>query len=36
MTASDGSCEFGMVDVRAKKPLKQPVTLQAIKADPRL
>ncbi len=25
-----------MVDVRAEKPLKHPVTLEAIKAEPRL
>jgi predicted RNA-binding protein with PUA-like domain len=33
---SDPSGKFGMVDVRAVKPLKRPVTLEAIKADPRL
>jgi predicted RNA-binding protein with PUA-like domain len=33
---SDASGKFGMVDVRAKQPLKLPVTLQTIKADPRL
>jgi predicted RNA-binding protein with PUA-like domain len=33
---SDPTGKFGMVDVRAVKPLKTPVTLQAIKADPRL
>ncbi|ACK49895.1 protein of unknown function DUF55 [Methylocella silvestris BL2] len=33
---SDASGKFGMVDVRAKTPLKRPVTLEAIKADPRL
>ncbi len=27
---------FGMVDLRAKKPLKEPVTLAQVKADPRL
>src|SRR6202051_2328204 len=30
---SDPTGKFGMVDVRAKKPLKRPVTLEAIKAD---
>ena len=33
---TDPTGKFGMVDVRAKKPLKNPVTLEAIKADPRL
>lgn len=33
---SDPTGKFGMVDVRAKKALKRPVTLEAIKADPRL
>lgn len=33
---TDSTGKFGMVDVRAKKPLKRPVTLEAIKADPRL
>lgn len=33
---SDESGKFGMVDVRAEKPLKHPVTLEAIKAEPRL
>jgi len=33
---SDATGKFGMVDVRAIKPLKKPVTLEAIKADPRL
>jgi predicted RNA-binding protein with PUA-like domain len=33
---TDPTGKFGMVDVRAVKPLKQPVTLEAIKADPRL
>ncbi|SFK54201.1 EVE domain-containing protein [Methylocapsa palsarum] len=33
---SDPSGKFGMVDVRAVKPLKRPVTLEAIKADERL
>lgn len=32
---SDGSGRFGMVDVRAKKALKRPVTLEEIKADAR-
>ncbi|HEY0146275.1 MAG: EVE domain-containing protein [Methylovirgula sp.] len=34
--ASDESGKFGMVDVRADKPLKHPVTLEAIKAEPHL
>ncbi len=33
---SDESGKFGMVDVRADKPLKHPVTLEAIKAEPHL
>lgn len=33
---SDPSGKFGMVDVRAVKPLKRPVTLEAIKGDARL
>jgi predicted RNA-binding protein with PUA-like domain len=33
---SDPSGKFGMVDVRAVKPFKTPVTLEKIKADPRL
>jgi predicted RNA-binding protein with PUA-like domain len=33
---TDPSGQFGMVDVKAVKPLPQPVTLQAIKAEPRL
>ncbi|MGA2637539.1 EVE domain-containing protein [Methylocella sp.] len=33
---TDPTGKFGMVDVRAVKPLKHPVTLEAIKADPRL
>ena len=33
---TDESGKFGMVDVRALKPLKHPVTLEAIKAEPRL
>jgi predicted RNA-binding protein with PUA-like domain len=32
---SDASGRFGMVEVRAKKPVKRPVTLAEIKADPR-
>ena len=32
---TDASGKFGMVDVRAVKPLKRPVTLAEIKADPR-
>ncbi len=33
---TDPTGKFGMVDVRAVKPLKQPVTLEAVKADARL
>ena len=33
---TDPSGKFGMVDVRAVKPLKRPVTLAQIKAEPRL
>jgi predicted RNA-binding protein with PUA-like domain len=33
---SDPSGKFGMVDVRAVEALKKPVSLDAIKADPRL
>jgi predicted RNA-binding protein with PUA-like domain len=33
---SDKTGVFGMVDVKAVKPLTKPVTLAAIKADPRL
>ncbi|MGD0762603.1 MAG: EVE domain-containing protein [Roseiarcus sp.] len=33
---SDESGKFGMVDVKAVKPLPTPVTLEAVKADPRL
>jgi predicted RNA-binding protein with PUA-like domain len=33
---SDSSGRFGMVDVKAGTPLKTPVTLAAIKADPAL
>ena len=33
---SDKSGRFGMVDVKAVKPMKRPVTLAAIKAEPRL
>jgi predicted RNA-binding protein with PUA-like domain len=32
---TDASGKFGMVDVRAVEPLKRPVTLEEIKADPR-
>ncbi|HER20490.1 MAG TPA: EVE domain-containing protein [Chromatiales bacterium] len=33
---SDSSGRFGMVDVRAVKPMNRPVTLADIKAEPRL
>jgi predicted RNA-binding protein with PUA-like domain len=33
---TDATGRFGMVDVRAKKALKRPVSLEAIKDDPRL
>lgn len=33
---SDESGKFGMVDVRAVKPMPKPVTLAQIKAEPRL
>lgn len=33
---SDASGKFGMVDVRAQEPFEKPVTLDAIKKDPRL
>jgi predicted RNA-binding protein with PUA-like domain len=33
---TDKSGTFGMVDVRAEQPLKKPVGLAAIKAEPRL
>jgi len=33
---SDASGRFGMVDVAAVRPVGRPVTLQEIKADPRL
>jgi predicted RNA-binding protein with PUA-like domain len=33
---TDPSGKFGMVDVRAVEALKKPVTLDSIKADPRL
>jgi predicted RNA-binding protein with PUA-like domain len=33
---SDASGRFGMVDVKAVKPLPEPVTLEAIKAQPEL
>ncbi len=32
---TDASGKFGMVDVRAVEPLKRPVSLSEIKADPR-
>jgi predicted RNA-binding protein with PUA-like domain len=32
---TDSTGKFGMVDVRAVEPLKRPVTLDEIKADPR-
>jgi predicted RNA-binding protein with PUA-like domain len=33
---SDASGKFGMVDIKAVKPLPRPVTLEAVKADKRL
>jgi predicted RNA-binding protein with PUA-like domain len=33
---SDETGKFGMVDFRAVKPLKKPISLAAIKAEPRL
>ena len=33
---TDPTGRFGMVDLRAVEPLKRPVTLEAIKAEPRL
>lgn len=33
---TDASGKFGMVDIRAVRPLPQPVTLEAVKAEPRL
>ncbi len=33
---TDKTGTFGMVDVRADKPLKKPVSLAAVKAEPRL
>ncbi|GEP01378.1 EVE domain-containing protein [Methylobacterium haplocladii] len=33
---TDASGRFGMVDIKAVKPLPKPVTLDAIKAEPRL
>ncbi|WP_029004041.1 EVE domain-containing protein [Azorhizobium doebereinerae] len=33
---SDATGKFGMVDIKAVKPLKSPVTLATIKAEPRL
>ena len=34
--SSDPTGKFGMVDIRAAEALKKPVSLGAIKADPRL
>jgi len=33
---SDESARFGMVDVKAVKPVNRPVTLAEVKAEPRL
>jgi predicted RNA-binding protein with PUA-like domain len=33
---SDETARFGMVDIRPLRPVRQPVTLQQIKAEPRL
>jgi len=33
---SDAAGKFGMVDIKAVKPLAKPVTLEAVKAEPRL
>jgi len=33
---SDASGKFGMVDIKAVKPVPKPVTLEAAKAEPRL
>jgi predicted RNA-binding protein with PUA-like domain len=33
---TDASGKFGMVDIKAVKPLPKPVTLEAVKAEPRL
>jgi len=33
---SDASGRFGMVDVKPRRPVTSPVTLQSIKAEPRL
>ena len=33
---SDESGKFGMVDIKAVEPLPRPVTLEAVKAEPRL
>lgn len=33
---TDESGKFGMVDIKAVKPLPKPVTLEAVKAEPRL
>ena len=33
---TDETGKFGLVDIRAVKPLPEPVTLEAVKAEPRL
>lgn len=33
---TDESGKFGMVDIKAVKPMPKPVTLEAVKAEPRL
>jgi len=33
---TDAAGKFGMVDIRAVKPVPKPVTLEAVKAEPRL
>jgi len=33
---TDASGKFGMVDIKAVKPLPKPVTLEAVKSEPRL
>jgi len=33
---TDESGKFGMVDIKAVKPMPRPVTLEAVKAEPRL
>lgn len=33
---TDESGKFGMVDIKAVKPLKRPITLEEIKAEPKL